>query len=439
MTPRVLILCYVACFASGSVSVVGTRTIQRSTWTPQRFRRRVHVARRAGEGERGDFSEKLKSPEAFAEKGVVSATVEKDGHVPMGGNGLTTSGIFSGKFGNRLTLAAVASLYAMVTIDLRTLALEDSAPHISILGGIRGLFIALCYLPSAVQLIQKKEIPSLRDWLVSLEMAVYNLGSQGLFAAGLYFSDATLASFLTQSSVIVTPLISLALGDQVRRSTWAGCALALVGVGLLGLDGAKGAEAAVGVGGGEINLTGPALLLGGAVCWSMYIIRYGKLLAGGQGMSAIGLQTWKSFLLSLLYLVWFAADISLSATQSHGENLDLISRLSEISPDKISEAIFSAWPGRGVPLQWLAIFFSAFGVSLAHWLQGVGQRNTSAAEANVIMSTEPLWTAVLAYVLLHESLHGLEGVFGGSLLISAGLISGGILDREPEVAGKRES
>ena len=69
---------------------------------------------------------------------------------------------------------------------------------------------------------------------------------QGLITAGLLVSPAARASFLTQTSVVMTPLISAMAGERIRSSVWGGCALALFGLFLISTSGGTTATAAAG-------------------------------------------------------------------------------------------------------------------------------------------------------------------------------------------------
>eukprot|EP00466_Bigelowiella_natans_P004143 jgi/Bigna1/129471/aug1.9_g4179 len=284
---------------------------------------------------------------------------------------------------------------------------------------MRGCVIALCMAPAAAQLLSKGKNPSASQWLTSLEMAIYNLGSQGLFAAGVYITDASLAAFLTQASIIVTPIIAASTGEKVSKWNWAGGAVALAGIGLLGLS-----QQTTGVDSGgslEQSLTGPLLCLGGAVSWSLYICRYKKILEDtNDGMSPAALQTWKSALLALLYILFFALDVfkGTTTTTSGGEEATL----------QLGEFLQTAWPAKSDATQWGAIVFSGAGVALAHYLQGLGQKTISSSEANIYLGSEPLWTAAFAYFLLNEHLQGAGGYAGAGLLVLAALLSSGFLE-----------
>jgi hypothetical protein len=52
--------------------------------------------------------------------------------------------------------------------------------------------------------------------LAGLELAVWNFGAQTLLNLGLLSTESTRASFLTQSSVVLTPIISMFAGQQVK-------------------------------------------------------------------------------------------------------------------------------------------------------------------------------------------------------------------------------
>jgi len=314
---------------------------------------------------------------------------------------------------NRLILLACASLYSMVTIDLRYLALSSGGPSVTLLSAIRGLFIASCMLPAAVGLLSNGQKPTVRQWLISAEMALYNLGSQGLFAAGLYFTDATLGAFLTQASVVVTPILSLLSGEAVPLTTWLGCGLAITGVGLLGIS--QGASQ------GETSMVGPLLMLTGAFSWSLYICRYKRILApdfgveeGESPLSPAALQTWKSFILALMYIAVFAVKGATDLKALHPESIDVA---------QIEDYLTNSWIGSDQPLQWFYIAFSGIGVALAHYLQGLGQKNVSSSEANVYLSSEPLFTAFFAFFILGEQLQGVGGYAGAALLVAAALAS----------------
>ena len=74
-------------------------------------------------------------------------------------------------------------------------------------------------------------------------------------------------------------------------------------------------------------------------------------------------------------------------------------------------------------LAWIALLYSALGPgTMADVLQQVGQKDVSAAEANVILSMEPVFSAICAYLLLGEITTTQESI-GGSLIVLAALVT----------------
>lgn len=81
------------------------------------------------------------------------------------------------------------------------------------------------------------------------------------------------------------------------------------------------------------------------------------------------------------------------------------------------------WAGWRAPRAWALLFISALlpGM-LADVLQNRGQRHLGASETNIILSSEPLWTALLSLVFLGEVM-GLSAWCGGGLIVAAALLA----------------
>jgi drug/metabolite transporter (DMT)-like permease len=72
-----------------------------------------------------------------------------------------------------------------------------------------------------------------RFWVAAFVLALANAGTIGLLNSGLQHTTATRSAFLSQSSVAMTPLLQLAMGDHIRKSMWAAVALCLVSLRVL--------------------------------------------------------------------------------------------------------------------------------------------------------------------------------------------------------------
>jgi drug/metabolite transporter (DMT)-like permease len=291
------------------------------------------------------------------------------------------------KLCGRILLILVAFLYGTLNVTLRLVYALPNPPSASALSCTRGWLAALCFLP--VLQFQKHHTviqstdsePQRRPLLiVGLELAGWNFGAQGLLALGLLSVESARASFFTQTSVVMTPVISKLAGHSVKWNAWIACLIALLGLFVL-------SDTSQGIGHFGV---GDVFCLAGALSWSMYIFR----LSLCQGYDEIQLQAVKTFLLAVLYSLWFGA----AAMQS---NVPL-------------------WLGYTSIVAWLLLFYSALGPgTIADVIQQKGQTVVSAAEGNVILSMEPVFTALLGLALLGESLSWQEMVGGGLIIIAA--------------------
>jgi drug/metabolite transporter (DMT)-like permease len=318
-------------------------------------------------------------------------------------------------------LLLVAVLYGTLNVSLRLVYALPDPPTASALSATRGWLAAICFIPL---LLRKNSVPkdstmsssgvtdsdistntkdstmvsssntttststntnldavSLPLLLAGLELAVWNFGAQGLLNLGLLSTGSARASFLTQTSVVLTPIISLFAGQQVKRIVWLGCAIALGGLTLLS-------------GGGIVTgglAMGDLLVLGGALCWSLYLFRLSVI---GERFDEIKLQAWKTTVLAVLYSAWMIWETTTSGA--------------------------CQWVGWQNGTAWALLLYSALGPgTVADVWQQQGQRQVSASEANVLLSLEPVFAALCARVLMGETTSLVETMGGGLILLAA--------------------
>uniref|UniRef100_A0A7S2H8G2 EamA domain-containing protein n=1 Tax=Helicotheca tamesis TaxID=374047 RepID=A0A7S2H8G2_9STRA len=320
-------------------------------------------------------------------------------------NGVKNNSSFKG----RALLVFVSVLYATLTIALRALYNLPNPPSASALSASRGWIASFSFIPFLLSSSAKNKSndsdkdkttaaietpPPKNVWITAFELALYNLGAQGLINIGLLkISSSARASFLTQTSVILTPLLSIFFGDVVKSTVWSGCIAALVGLLLLSSSGGGAAAdvvASTSFGEGDI------FVLSGALCWSIYLYRTSKV---GSKYNEVQLQSIKTFLLAILYTIWF-----LFASFSGGSYINL-------------------WMGWKNITAWMILAYSAIGPgTIADIVQQQGQRFVSASEANVILSLEPVFTALLAMLMLGEFTSLRENV-GGALIFLGALLA----------------
>ena len=236
-------------------------------------------------------------------------------------------------------------------------------------------------------------------WRFALELAFFNFGTQGLINVGLVTIDSSArASFLTQLSVVITPVLSAIFGHEVHCRVWIACVMALVGLYILSVSHLSNDDKDEDVShsnSGGIGLSiGDLFCIGGAFCWSYYIYRMSEW---GDFFDEMETQFWKNIFLASMYTSWLAIAAIMSPT--------------------------SLWPGIGDWVSWLTLFYSAlFPCTIADILQQKAQAVVPAAESNVIMSLEPVFTAILGLILLREGLAWQE-IVGGGIIILASVIA----------------
>ena len=209
----------------------------------------------------------------------------------------STDGDVKGVWYGRGLLLFVAAAYGTLSVAFKYVYGLPGPPSAGTIGAVRGVFAALCFVPmllneskrkaaaagagASTQGGEKKWMGGKSFWLAAVELAFWNLAAQGACNIALLFTEATRVSFLTQASIAFTPVLVSMDGEKVARVTWAGCALAIVGVVLLGFDGGGAvAEAATSAAVG-LNV-GDVIALFGAASYSMYIFRISTF--GRKGM-----------------------------------------------------------------------------------------------------------------------------------------------------------
>jgi drug/metabolite transporter (DMT)-like permease len=315
----------------------------------------------------------------------------------------------------RTLLCLVALLYGTLNVSLRLVYQLPDAPTAAALSATRGWLATMCFVPlilstnnsnknkedaanananTPVALVQQEDDDTTKSvyttplLVAGLELAVWNFLAQGLLNVGLLSTGSARASFLTQTSVVLTPIISLLAGQSIPSTVWMGCGVALMGLTLLS-GGASGLA-------GVAFSTGDWLVLGGALSWSLYLFRLSKIATNFESQE-IPLQAVKTALLAVLYSVWFATSWSDDGTM----------------------LLASSWMTN--PLAWAALLYSAVGPGmLADVLQQKGQSLvSSASEANVILSMEPVFAAVCARLFMGEITSWTETIGGGLILVAA--------------------
>jgi len=147
-----------------------------------------------------------------------------------------------------------------------------------------------------------------------------------------------------------------------------------------------------------------------ALCWSFYIYRLSAL---GEYFDETRTQFAKNIVLATLYTMWMLG--SLASKNSCG---------TESRNQSDGGSCFYLWKGwRDDPTAWFILFYSALGpCTIADVCQQKAQACVPAAETNVILSLEPVFTTLLGLLLLGEMPSPTE-LFGGLLIITASIVA----------------
>jgi len=264
----------------------------------------------------------------------------------------------------RMILLFVAFLYGTLNVVLRGIYASDGPPAASVLSFVRQILSVIAFIPllayskeddtnssdldhmsNANTEVEKVARPM---WMAALELAFWNFGAQGLINAGLLSSPAARASFLTQTSVVMTPLISRLAGERIKNTVWGGCVLALGGLFLISTASVDGSDAANAVDDAGMSISfsdGDAMILLGALSWSTYIFRTSKI---ANAYPELSLQSTKNGLLALMYGTWFTSN-AISALASAGTTM---------FSTGWTEALKPLWSGWNSPLVWLLLIYS---------------------------------------------------------------------------------
>lgn len=244
--------------------------------------------------------------------------------------------------------------------------------------GLRFLLAALILLPFARS--QKRlERPDFA-WMVLAGLCAF--GGSALQQAGLMFTTAANAGFLTSLYVVLVPVLLMLIWRQrVNRIVWAAAMLAVVGAMLLstGGTGFRVADKAV---------TGDGLELLGSVGWALHVIAVGR---GARRMAVLTFSVGQYFVAGALNL---------------GLGLALESQL--------LSGLAVAW--------WTVVYIAVFSTAIGYTLQAVGQQHAPPSDAAILLSLEAVFAALFGYLFLSERLVSVQGlgcalIFGAVLLV----------------------
>jgi drug/metabolite transporter (DMT)-like permease len=206
-------------------------------------------------------------------------------------------------------------------------------------------------------------------------------------SAGLLYTSASKSAFVTGISVVLVPLLLAVFWRRhVHRFTLAGVAAACVGLYLLCVPGAGLALWSANLGG--LN-RGDLLTLGCAVSFAFEIIVLGRAAQHYDFVHLVPVEI-------AVCAGWML--VSIPIAEPHG--------FLRLTPSLMAALAYTALPGT------VACFL----------IQAWAQRYTPPTHAALIFSLEPVFAALLSYLLIGERL-GARGVLGAALILAGVLAS----------------
>jgi drug/metabolite transporter (DMT)-like permease len=274
---------------------------------------------------------------------------------------------------------------ARVTADLALLlvaviwgsafsAQRVAAAHIGpfLYNGIRFLLAA-----GALALVTRKSWRSMgrREWLGGLVAGTILAAASVLQQAGLAYTTAGKAGFITGLYVVIVPVVtSIVWRLRPHWTVWVASLIATLGLFLLSVQGVW------------TLAIGDALELVGAGLWACHVIAIDRLAKGSHPLH-----------ISL-------AQCLVAGAWSTGLGMAI-----------------EAQTLAGLPAAWWAVAYGGLiSVGVAYTLQVYGQRHTTPSDAAIILSMESVFAALFGWLFLHEVLTWVQ--FVGCVLMFAGML-----------------
>jgi len=243
--------------------------------------------------------------------------------------------------------------------------------------GIRFLLGSASLLPLILWMKYKQKSPSAKQKNIlkgGLLAGVVLFIGASLQQAGMVYTTAGKAGFITGFYVILVPLIGLFIGQHITRILWMGAFIALAGLYLLTIDGPF------------VLQFGDLLILLSAFFWAIHVQLINKLVDTHAALPLSAFQFAVCGILSLTTAFVF-------------ETITLAT-------------IFqAAWP---------LLYGGLMSVGIAYTMQVVAQQHVHPVYATIILSFESVFAVIGGWLLLNEIL-SLRNLLG-CLLMLAGMI-----------------
>jgi len=243
--------------------------------------------------------------------------------------------------------------------------------------GIRFLLGSISLLPLLFWMKYKQKRPATKQTNIikgGLSAGLILFIGASLQQAGMVYTEAGKAGFITGFYVILVPLIGIFIGQHITKLLWMGAFIALAGLYLLTIHGPF------------VLQKGDLLILLSALFWALHVQLINKLV---DTHSALPLSAFQFAVCGILSLA--------AASIFETINLDTI--------------LLAFWP---------LLYGGLMSVGIAYTLQVVAQQHVHPAYASIILSFETVFAVLGGWLLLGEML-SLRNL-AGCLLMLAGIV-----------------
>ena len=243
--------------------------------------------------------------------------------------------------------------------------------------GIRFLLGSASLIPLLFWMKYKQQSPAAKQKNILkgglLAGLVLFIGAS-LQQAGMVYTEAGKAGFITGFYVILVPLIGVFIGQHITKLLWAGAIIALAGLYFLTITGTF------------VLQKGDFLILLSAFFWALHVQIINKLV---DTHAALPLSAFQFAICGILSLLTASVFETISITT-------------------INQAI---WP---------LLYGGFMSVGIAYTMQVVAQQHVHPAYASIILSFETVFAVIGGWLLLNEIL-SIRNIFG-CLLMLAGIV-----------------
>lgn len=216
-------------------------------------------------------------------------------------------------------------------------------------------------------------------------------------AIGLEYTTAQKSGFLLYLNVKFVPFFAkFLLGREISHATWVSALAAFTGTALLALQQSPGIDTTATQ--QQLLNVGDAWTIAAAAASAMFILRLERASACVSNAAALNAACLA--VVTFLAAIWTVGQGVLFSTSDGPSEWQLLTQTASLHGTEL-------------------LYLGGVTTALANWIQTKAQRDVSAERASIIYAMDPVYGAIFSYVLLGETLGGVQGWVGAGLITVA--------------------